>query len=98
MKHPDGFLKATCSANGSNTVAQISWFLDGAEVIDGVSVYTVTNESHNMATSQIELPVLRSMDGKKLWCEAHNAEFASVHAASPKLTLEVLCKLNMTSL
>lgn len=90
MKHPDGFLQATCSANGSNPVAQISWFLDGEEVIDGVSLYTLTNESHNMARSQIELPVLRSMDGKKLWCEAHNAQFASVHAASSKLTLEVL--------
>ncbi|XP_063719162.1 hemicentin-2-like isoform X2 [Symsagittifera roscoffensis] len=104
LQFPRGTLKAKCTSNYSNPKAVIHWYLEGVQLIDeqgGGDTVIVNSDDlieegetgervQLMATSSLATPALRSMDGKSLWCQAHNSRFPNSHSMSNRVPLEVL--------
>ena len=93
LDFPMGVLKATCTCNYSNPVAHIKWYIDKTLInVDGKTSIEVVEKGQKII-STLTTPSLRSMDGRKLSCKAHNARFPNSFVISHEIYLEVLCKL-----
>lgn len=83
--------KFQCNATVSNPPAEITWWLNGLPVTDGI---TFTNKSGlhggKLAFSELILDVTADMNGNRVTCQATNAVWGT--GKTQQLDIDVKCK------